>query len=208
MGRDLPCHIHITKNIPAGAGLGGGSSNAASVLHGLIDHFQLQIDYDDIMHMALSIGSDVPVCFHQSPTIMRGCGEDCTPAPTFPTIPMVVIWPNFAHPTGDIYARLAGSYSVPVTIPDYFDDARDLTNFLKISTRNDLEIPAFELSPQLKDMIKFLSSQKRAMMTRMPGSGSAFFALFETTEDADKALASFQKKFPNLWGISTFCLGA
>jgi 4-diphosphocytidyl-2-C-methyl-D-erythritol kinase len=207
-GRDLPCHIHITKNIPAGAGLGGGSSNAASVLHGLIDHFQLQIDYNDIMDMALSIGSDVPVCFHQSPTIMRGRGGDCTPAPTFPTIPMVIIWPHITHPTGDIYARLSGAYSAPVTVPEYFYDAHDLTNFLKTSTQNDLENPAFQLSPQLADMIKYLSSQKRALFTRMTGSGSAFFALFETTNDAQNALTSFQKKFPNMWGISTFCLGA
>ena len=209
MGRDLLCHIHITKNIPAGAGLGGGSSNAASVLHGLIDHFQLQIDYDDIIHMASSIGSDVPACFHQSPTIMTGRGEVCTPAPTFPLIPMVMIWPHIMHPTATIYQNLAPSnWSAPVDIPEFFDDARDVISFLKSKTRNDLEQPAIHLSPLIADILKSLNGQKRCLFTRMTGSGSACFAFFDTQDDADAALTNIQKKFPNMWGISTFCLGA
>ncbi len=172
MGHDLPCHVHIQKNIPSGAGLGGGSSNAAALLHGLIDHFSLSIDYNDILDMAASIGSDVPVCLHQSPMMMRGRGEVCNAGPSFPTTPILLIKPNTSHPTAEIYKLLSmQNYSSQLSPPDYFDTTDELISWLKNNTKNDLETPAFQMSPELPEIMSFVSKQKDCLLVRMTGSG-------------------------------------
>ena len=207
-GRDLPCAITVSKNIPIGAGLGGGSGNAATTLHALIDFFGLEIGADDLMEIAARIGSDVPVCLHSAPTIMAGRGEILSPAPSFPTIPMVILFPRTPHPTAEIYKRLSmKQFSDAATFPDYFSSPATFCEFLNTKTRNDLMVPAAEYSPALPALLKLLREQKQCLFTRMTGSGSAIFGLFNDEMAADNALNTIQKKFPNYWGISTYLIG-
>lgn len=208
IARALPCSVRVTKNIPSGAGLGGGSSNAATLFHALIDLYDLEIPRDDLAIMAASIGSDVPACLYATPLLMTGRGEICSPAPSFPTLPVILIKPEFHHLTIDIYKNLSMPvFSEVVQYPDFFDTGDELCRFLKTKTRNDLENPAFKLSPALKTMLKFLESQKNCLLARMTGSGSALCAVFEDDESAHNALNTVQKKYPSLWGIQTYLIG-
>lgn len=206
--RPLPCSVRVIKNIPSGAGLGGGSSNAATLFHALIDFYDLEIPRDDLAIMAASIGSDVPACLYATPLLMSGRGEICSPAPSFPTLPVILIKPEFHHPTIDIYKNLSMPiFSEAVEYPDFFDTGNELCRFLKTHTRNDLENPAFKLSPDLKTMLKFLESQKNCLLARMTGSGSALCAVFDDDESAHNTLNAAQKKYPSLWGIHTYLIG-
>jgi 4-diphosphocytidyl-2-C-methyl-D-erythritol kinase len=207
-GRTLSADITIQKNIPIGAGLGGGSSNAATIFHALIDMFDIEISHDDLIHLASQIGSDVPVCLHQQPMIISGKGEICTPAPSFPTIPVVILYPRFEHLSRDIYQSLSiKQFSNVVDFPEYFESPEMLAKFLMKYTNNDLIEPALQKSPTLKDLLHQMGKQKNSLLTRMTGSGSACFSLFTDTLSADNGLKNLQKKFPDYWGISTYLIG-
>jgi 4-diphosphocytidyl-2-C-methyl-D-erythritol kinase len=207
-GQTLNADITITKYIPIGAGLGGGSSNAATIFHALIDLFDINIAHDDLMHLASQIGSDVPVCLHQQPMIISGKGEICMPAPSFPTIPIVILYPRFEHLSRDIYQSLSiKQFSNVVDFPECFESPEMLATFLIKYTNNDLIEPALQKSPTLKELLHQMGKQKNSLLTQMTGSGSACFSLFTDTLSADNGLKNLQKKFPDYWGISTYLIG-
>ena len=206
--QSLPVSVKVTKHIPSGAGLGGGSSNAATLFHALIDLYNLDIPLDDLNQMALSVGSDVPACLLSTPLIMQGRGELCTPAPSFPTMNLVIIKPPVSHATIDIYKNLSiTDFSQAISFPDFFDSQAALMKFLKTNSRNDLEKPALNMTQLLASLIKDMGSQKNCYLARMSGSGSAVFGVFDDTDSAEKALNALQKKYPALWGISTHLIG-
>ncbi|MDX2248270.1 MAG: 4-(cytidine 5'-diphospho)-2-C-methyl-D-erythritol kinase [Bacteroidia bacterium] len=173
---DLPgVHIDLQKNIPAGAGLGGGSSDAAFTLKGLNQLFSLGLSDPSLAEIAAKLGADVPFFIYNQPLLARGIGTDLTAVDLPLPGRLEVVTPNIHSSTVAAYKSL-----------DYrmFDPERDLLSVLKLPVNqwreflvNDLEVPVFAMYPQLKE-IKENFYQRGAIYAAMSGSGSAVFGLF------------------------------
>ncbi len=184
---DLGAAINLRKEIPSGAGLGGGSSNAAGALRLLNELWQTQLDDASLTALAAKLGSDVPLFLHERQVIMRGRGElvEEHAAPSRGWV--VLILPAIEVPTAAVYQAYAqqqqgkrsdaGHATVELQHPP--SSAAELMPQLF----NDLEPAAFDVEPKLVE-IHHQVNQLNGRVVRMTGSGSAFFSLFDTEADA------------------------
>lgn len=165
--------IELRKRIPAGGGLGGGSSDAAATLR------VLGGDRDDLPAIALSLGSDVPFFLLGGTAYATGRGETLTPLPSIQAS-LLLILPRERVLTRDAFARVT-RYSQPLGIDAY----RDFTNF-----RNDFEEPLFAVLPQLRGYKERLY-EAGALWAGMSGSGSTLVGAFANAAARDAAAAGF-----------------
>lgn len=201
--KPLNVKAHLVKNLPLGAGLGGGSSDAAAMLWGLMEYWALKQAPVNIAKETLALGADVPVCLSCVSTRMRGVGEILSPMQGFPEIPIVLIYPGKPASTARIFARYHNRYKEDLFMPDHFDHADQLCEFLK-TTENDLYKAALDEVPEIENAINALRLQSGCMIARMSGSGSACFGLFEDKESAGLACAEIAKANPDWWVKSGF----
>ena len=167
-----PVAIQLRKRIPAGGGLGGGSSNAATTL--------LQLGSGDLSAVALGLGSDVPFFLLGGTAYATGRGEVLTPMPPMSGIPLLLALPEERVLTKEAFARIT-HYSPPLGIDAY----RDFTNFT-----NDFEEPVFALVPRLREL-KERMLLAGATWAGMSGSGSTIVGAFADAESRDRAAATF-----------------
>lgn len=187
-GRKAKQRITLTKRIPHGAGLGGGSADAAITLKALNEIIGTNYDMAELSAMAAQLGSDVP--YFLNPVISRctGRGEIVTPVPELAgwSSPIVIIKPAFGVSTPTAYRALTCSKRHK----NVSYSAQTVDNITLI---NDLERPVFAKFPVLGIMKMWLREQEGVRAAMMSGSGSSMFALTETPEQAraiaDKALA-------------------
>lgn len=152
-------NIHLTKNLPSGAGLGGGSADAAAILRGLVQRFGVDDTQDAFQTMCLSLGADVPVCYASKPCLMEGIGEMLSPWET-DDAHAVLIWPGVGGSTKDLYAAYDAA-------PANCDPGG-----------NDFQPLAARFCPQITDALKWLSTLPGCAKTQLTGSGTAVFGLF------------------------------
>ena len=170
-------HVTVTKRIPAGAGMAGGSSDAAGVLRGLNRMFGLGQTADQLAQVAASLGADVPFFLHTGPMFAEGVGEILTPWPLdLGGYRWEFHLPGLHSSTPEAFKALDWSLLKPS------DNLRDVLR-LPISEwrghlRNDLEGPVFKKFPGLAAQKEAFYGQG-AVYASMTGSGSAVFALFE-----------------------------
>lgn len=193
--------IHLTKNIPVGSGLGGGSSDAAATLLALNTLWKLQASNSVLEEIALSLGADVPSCLYQQPVFVSGIGEIIKPlSTTFSPSPILLIKPPESLSTPLVYQKYAAErYAFSTPVKDV--NVSRFTDFLALlqSAHNDLMPPAENIAPVITTILQELSAQSGCLLARMSGSGSTCFALFSD----DHALALAEKKlsafFPSYW---------
>jgi len=187
--------IALRKRIPAGAGLGGGSSDAAAVLKGLNVLLSLGFNEDRLRTLASQLGADVPFFIPCRPARVQGVGEILTPLPPLPVKWFVVIVPPFGVSTRWAYRRFDELLSQTDAVGNF-----TLTNGRWPETElfvNDLEravIPAHPLLGELKTRLL----QSGAETALMSGSGSAVFGMFHNqslAEQAAKVLGNIGKVF-------------
>ena len=170
--------IHLEKRIPHGAGLGGGSSNAAAVLKGCNQLLNSPLSLETLLEIASRIGSDVPCFLLETPAADgSGRGEQVVPV-NFPwSLPLVLIKPAFPIPTPWAYKNWLTSKELPGVLY-----AKQITSWGEMV--NDLERPVFEkyrLLPALKTWLLGHASVRVALMS---GSGSTVFAITRTDAEA------------------------
>lgn len=194
-GRKAKQRITLTKRIPHGAGLGGGSSDAATTLLAVNGILGTNYDLAELSAMAAQLGSDVP--YFLTPTICRckGRGEIVTPVPELAgwSSPIVLLKPAFGVSTPTAYKGLTCSRRLKGVSygPQKVDD---------ITLVNDLERPVFSKFPILARMKQWLLEQPGTRAALMSGSGSTMFALTETPEQArDIAARALQELDPTLF---------
>ncbi|MDP5172669.1 MAG: 4-(cytidine 5'-diphospho)-2-C-methyl-D-erythritol kinase [Bacteroidia bacterium] len=168
--------IQLEKHIPAGAGLGGGSSNAASLLHGMNQLCALGLDTPTLSALAAPLGADVPFFLYDSPMIATGIGTELTPFELALPYRIELVTPPIHSSTIAAYKAL--DYRI-------FDPGRSLRDILakpatawKETLPNDLEVPVFKLHPEISRYKEDLYA-RGAIYAAMSGSGSACFGLFE-----------------------------
>lgn len=167
-------HIHLEKRIPAGGGLGGGSSDAAATLRALAPAGT------PLAELALSLGSDVPFFLVGGTAYATGRGEVLTPLPPVPPTPLLLLLPEERVLTREAFARIT-RYSPRLGIGAY--RSREVFT-------NDFEEPVFALLPRLRELKERLYAAGAAW-AGMSGSGSTIVGAFETDAARDAAAASF-----------------
>jgi 4-diphosphocytidyl-2-C-methyl-D-erythritol kinase len=180
----LPSNVRITleKNIPHGAGLGGGSSDAAATLRGLNKLFAANLSSEKLRELATAIGSDVPFFLHSGAAICGGLGEIVEPISLPTPLDLILFKPLFGVATGWAYSRWRDSRELPGA--HYVAQ-----QFREQIFVNDLERPVFGKFPFLALMKTWLLRQPEVAVTLMSGSGSTLFAVVKSNADG-KALAN------------------
>ena len=170
--------IELKKRIPHGAGLGGGSSDAASILLALNEIFDTKLSREALAKMAQAIGSDVPFFIFQSAAICKGRGELITRTKLREQLPILLLKPEFGVPTQWAYSRWENSREIPSVLYTLqeFDDQIFV---------NDLERPVFEKFVFLAQLKMWLLKQPEVGAAVMSGSGSTVFAVLRDCADAD-----------------------
>jgi 4-diphosphocytidyl-2-C-methyl-D-erythritol kinase len=185
--------ITLRKRIPTAAGLGGGSSNAATTLTVLNSLFQFGFDRERLIRIGARLGADVPFFIYGSSAWAFGIGELLEPAETPPGMWLVLVNPGFEVPTKCVYQSLnlpLTKTPLKYTIPT-FSGVRDLA----VALSNDLETVTVARHPVLEELKGFLLRQG-ALGSLMSGSGPTVFGLFENEPDAIKAEGALRTSYP------------
>ncbi|MDW8308495.1 MAG: 4-(cytidine 5'-diphospho)-2-C-methyl-D-erythritol kinase [Verrucomicrobiales bacterium] len=194
--------IRLEKQIPLAAGLGGGSSNAATTLLGLNELFGNPLAAERLHALAAALGSDVPFFLQSRPALATGRGERIEPLDFFPTLRgtfFLLAHPGFGVPTAWAYQNLA---RFPGALNGAPGRARKLATLLRSSDLftaarhfyNALEAPVLEKYPLLALFQEFLRSHG-AVAALMSGSGSTTFAIVENRREAEALREKFLVKF-------------
>lgn len=205
--------VHLEKRIPMAAGLGGGSSNAAATLLLLNECFEQALSPEQIRRIAAALGSDVPFFLQSGPALATGRGEIVEPLDPFPALlgkAVLLIHPGFGVATAWSYRALA---EFPTDQNGERGRAGRLINLLQARDLraashefyNSLEAPVLEKYPVLSLYQEFLR-ERGAIVTRMSGSGSSTFAVFQDLTAANAAIPDFRDRFGSSGWISTVTL--
>jgi 4-diphosphocytidyl-2-C-methyl-D-erythritol kinase len=202
-GTTKGAHIHLKKRIPMGAGMGGGSSDAAAVLHHLQDFWQLDIEAQELMKLAATIGSDVPFFMQSKPALIEGRGENLYPFDFECSWWIVLVHPKIHIPTPWAYRQLGLDTQMKEKVGflellfQCKQDPYSMQNYFF----NDFESVVFDQYPMLQ-ALKDTLYDHGACISLMSGSGSSVFGLFTSEEDAVQA-ASHLLHFQPV--IAPFC---
>lgn len=185
-------HANLAKKIPAGAGLGGGSSNGAKTLAGLNVLWRAQRSADFLSEFAGRFGSDLSFFFHGPSSICSGRGEVVRPVPRPAPRAALLILPPIVMPTAAVYRRFdelrLGRMDDIVQEPSWLAWSTLSAGDLLTKLANDLETPAFSIAPEL-DALRRSLERGLGRVVRMSGSGSSLFTLYDTLEQAAEAQA-------------------
>jgi 4-diphosphocytidyl-2-C-methyl-D-erythritol kinase len=185
--------IELEKKIPHGAGLGGGSSDAASVLLALNELFDAKLSAETLAEMAAPIGSDIPFFLFRSAALCKGHGEIVTPIKLKRKLSILLLKPAFVVSTGSAYSRWQGSREIPGI-------RYEAQEFADQTFVNDLERPVFEKFVFLARLKMWLLSQSEVGAALMSGSGSTMFAVTRENADADRVAERAKAALdPELW---------
>jgi len=187
-----PQYVTLEKHLPVSAGIGGGSANAAAVLR--------MCGVDDL-HIAVSLGADVPVCLRSKTAHMTGIGEDVTLMPGMGQLHALLVNPRIAVSTAAIFKAFDGSPDIRET-PRPMKTSGDLLS-RALDGRNDLEPIAIAQAPVIGDVLRLLASQNGCQLARMSGSGATCFGLFESDRVLRQAEAAIRAQAPEWWIAAT-----
>ncbi len=178
-------HIDIDKQIPVGAGLGGGSSNAAAVLSGLNRYYNFPFSADQLISMGITIGSDVPFFLFRKPALVSGMGEKLESFNGLELLHILLIYPGFSVSTADIYGKLnLGLTKCKNKNKNY--RFKEQKYDVVANLFNDLETVTASIYPDIALAQKALLTHG-AMGALMSGSGPTVFGLFSDIDKVHEA---------------------
>ena len=200
-------HFELIKELPAAAGLGGGSADAAATLRLLARANNLPLDDGRLLAAARATGADVPVCLHPRPRVMRGTGEILSEPLQLPSLHAVLVHPGVPVSTKEVFATFDAMVETRPLSPsaDIPQSADGLLAYLQ-TRGNDLDVAAIALHPVIARVLLTLRELPGCSLARMSGSGSACFGLLDSGFAAGAARA-IKAKHPQWWVCAT-ALGA
>ncbi len=189
----LPVRIRIEKNIPAGAGLAGGTADGAVVLKAVRDLYSLPISDGELITQSAVLGADFPYCLYGKAAVGEGIGDKLRPV-SVPSYPVLLLNPGFAVSTKDAYDAVAMNQSAgsPEAAADCLSSGR--LEGLKDVVANDLYDAVAKKHPVIDEMISDLYDAGCAF-SHMSGSGPTVYGLFKKIEDRDAAYAILREKY-------------
>lgn len=190
--------IELDKHIPVQAGLGGGSADAAAVLLGLNQFWNLQWSSERLSELGKQLGADVPLCLWQGLMRVQGIGEKVQVLHTGPSIPLLILKPMEGLSTKIVFDRF-DKQDPPPPPADIDRAAKALTqndlSSLQENCRNQLQETAINLLPDIQVAMDALRTNG-ASFALMSGAGSSVFGVFESTQTAQKAYCTLKNDWP------------
>ncbi|MGC8830214.1 MAG: 4-(cytidine 5'-diphospho)-2-C-methyl-D-erythritol kinase [Verrucomicrobiia bacterium] len=203
---DLGVEIYLDKRLPIAAGIGAGSSNAATTLLGLNELFGFPLTKEKLFSLAATLGSDVPFFLNPKPALATGRGEKLqtlTPFQSLQETFMVLVYPGFGVSTAWAYKELSKYpelFSTPITAERFVNSLRNKSLEDAVEEFfNSFETPVFKKFPILQMYKEFLTGAG-ATVSLMSGSGSTTFAIVKSRETAE----TLRKKFIEEFGITVW----
>ncbi|RFC63297.1 4-(cytidine 5'-diphospho)-2-C-methyl-D-erythritol kinase [Fulvimarina endophytica] len=192
-----PLSITLEKNLPHGAGIGGGSADAAALLSHLA-----RLDPalgERLASLSAGLGADVPMCMAGSPQVARGIGDELEPVALSAGFGILLVNPRRPVPTPAVFKALVNRSNTPLPAmpPKGFGTTEALLNWLK-ATRNDLQETAVSIEGAIAEAIGAIERED-ALLARMSGSGATVFGLFETPEIARDRAERLRASRPDWW---------
>ena len=191
-------HIDIRKHIPMAAGMAGGSADAAAVITGMNQCFELEMSQEDQDQIALKLGADVPFCLRRGTWLAEGIGEHLSKVPDLPRCYMVIVKPGFGVSTPWAYQELDRQADLQHGLMAHPDidgliSALEKSNLHEIAGHmgNILEKPVISTYPEILSIKNILVSYGAAKAL-MSGSGPTVFGIFDNAEQADFAFSHLE----------------
>lgn len=211
-GQTTGVSIRLVKNIPLGAGLGGGSADAAAVIRGMLQFWSGQgiempvVDMTALAPLLLSLGADVPVCYHGRDCFFEGIGDDIHPLVTaIPKMDILLVYPQKICSTPAVFKGFDTAFITQDIRRDGFDDRPDFLSYLQ-ETQNSLSAPAISQIPEIARILQLLEQQQGCSLSRMSGSGSCCFGLFDDTALCQQGADAIRRAHPEWW-VQTSYIG-
>ena len=192
-GQDLPFQIHLEKHIPHGAGLGGGSSNAATTLLALNNQLKNPLPAEELHSIATELGSDVPFFLYAGAARCTGRGEIIEAAPAPPELPVVLFKPGFSVSSAEAYHNCLDAEPLPGI-------HYGVQNSAGLGLVNDLEKSVFAKHRYLAELKDWLLNRRDTKAVMMSGSGSTVFAVLRRQGNPQGLIRTAHRYFDsNLW---------
>ncbi len=185
--------MRLVKNIPVGAGLSGGSGNAAAVLMAMRDRFAPSVGDDELMRAGATLGSDVPFHIIGGTCLGSGRGEILERLAPLPPYHAVIVYPGFPVSTREAYGALDYGRTGRAKSTDRFIESYDLS-FM----HNDFEYSLFPAHHELAELKKSLGPR-----SLLSGSGSCVFGLFAGREEAERTAAGLSRRYRSVFATGT-----
>lgn len=198
--------ITLTKHLPVGAGLGGGSSDAAMAAKLLLQLWQRIMPESELIEIISPLGADMAMCVIARPLIARGIGDEITLLDVFPTIPILMVWPDAMLSTIEAYRAYKHMDRPVPALPSATTELEPYLAALE-STRNDLQQPAIACCAAVMEALLALETLPQQPLVRMSGSGACCIAYFTNADSAKKALETMRTHYPNWWSKCAYIKG-
>lgn len=191
----------LTKRLPAAAGIGGGSADAAAALRLLARLNRIKPSDPCLLRAAAKVGADVPVCVDPRPRVMRGAGEVLSKPLIVPRFAAVLVNPGVAVATKDVFAALHRAKRRAQPAAQARSVPHDRAAFLEFLARrgNDLEPAAAALAPPIAKVLAALRKSPGCQLARMSGSGATCFGLYRSARSAAAAARAIAAAHPRWW---------
>ena len=189
----------LDKRLPIASGIGGGSADAAAALRLLARLWGISVD-ERMMAIAAKLGADVPACLLSRTCRGEGRGDrlEALLAPELAGMPLLLVNPGIAVPTGPVFVAWDGVDRGPLAMAAPLAAAH--------AGRNDLEPPAIAIAPVIGEVLALLGQQPGVQLARMSGSGATCFALFDSIDARDSAAGAVAADHPGWWRLKTALL--
>jgi 4-diphosphocytidyl-2-C-methyl-D-erythritol kinase len=204
-GLELDLKVELLKRIPQGAGLGGGSSDAASTLLALNRLFpENALSEDKLLTLAQSLGSDVPFFLRPGLALVRGSGEKILPLGSLNPFHLLLVKPNFCLATGEVFAALDKARDegkLAYTQPFIKEDLIKMQTKPELWSqclKNDFTPLLCQQYHSLGELLDVLEASS-ACFSSLSGSGPTCYAVFKEKATRDQALVALKKQFPDYW---------
>ncbi len=200
-------HIYINKRIPQEAGLAGGSGNAAAVIKGLNEIWNLNLSLEEMQKIGVQIGADIPFCLVGGTCLAQGIGDKVTVLKDFLWDNILLVKPDFSMSTAFVYQNLDAKYYNSYKKNNILEHIAS-SNYEKAAMclSNTLEKVVEKYHPEIMD-IKKLIITNGAISSIMTGSGSAVFGLFKDENSLNRAYEIISKTYPNTFKTKTASSG-
>ena len=192
--------IRITKRIPSGAGMGGGSADAAAVLRALNRHYNNPLSIFALAELGAQVGSDVPFCTVCGTALVEGRGERLRKLPDMPDCIFVVVKPDFSVSTPELYKKIDET-TIAMRPDNRAMESAILAGDLELVAGNLLNVfdPVVTADHLELNYIKSLCNTYGAMNQQMTGSGSAVFAIMPNFEYAAVLCSMLKENYPQVF---------
>ena len=188
--------INLEKNLPLGAGLGGGSADAAAVIRFMTNYCRYPMPSPKSI---TKIGADVPVCVSSLASRVEGIGEIVRPIDISGIdLWIVLVNPRIFVPTNSVFEQVIEKHNEPLEPMAHFSNSDQFIDYLK-RQRNDLQAIATNKWPEIKEVLYTIEKTRDVLLSRMSGSGSTCFGLYRTQDIAKRAVSYLNQKSNKWW---------